>query len=256
MPADLARIAALERCVESVAAFWSFFQTITTGSFAALPFAYFAHFTLCIVLLYGLSVVEEPHWDRAGVRDRLQVLDMLDGFIAKLGDARRMIPSAGPDSYDVFSRAATMLGSVRELWAGDAWINGGREGNREENRNTDVEQERPPTSAPRQPVPQQAHMAAPMPQPGQPQRTMPPDMSMGMPDAQAWQMPPMPQGGMPMIDPNDTAMGDAPAVAPQDPSLILGPDGVVPDLFSVMGLSEDYMFWDLFLPGADGAPSI
>ncbi|CAK7265198.1 hypothetical protein SEPCBS57363_001458 [Sporothrix epigloea] len=89
---DYSRVAALEQCVEAVAQFWSFFQKITSGSYAALPFAFFAHFTHCVVLLYGLSVVDEPNWDRASVRDRLHVLDMLDGFIAKLRDAPRVGP--------------------------------------------------------------------------------------------------------------------------------------------------------------------
>ena len=275
LASDFAHIAALERCVESVAAFWAFFQRITSGSFSALPFAYFAHFTLCIVLLYGLSVIDEPNWDRAAVRDRLQVLDMLDGFIAKLADAPRIVPSAGQDSYDVFSRAATMLGSVRELWAADFLDNdggaervaeraGGRAGGRAGARMPPTSAPRPTNNAPAQQPTATAMASASTAAPPSrlAQRTMHPEMNMGMPtDAPAWQMPPMPAAGpgpvgMPTMDAGDTAMGDAPPATPQDPSLLLGPDMAVPDLFSVMGLSDDYMFWDLFLPGEDGAPQI
>ncbi|EPE04488.1 hypothetical protein F503_03550 [Ophiostoma piceae UAMH 11346] len=274
LASDFAHIAALERCVEAVAAFWAFFQHVTSGSFSSLPFSYFAHFTLCIVLLYGLSIIDEPNWDRAAVRDRLQVLSMLDGFIAKLGEAPRIVPSAGQDSYDVFSRAATMLSSVRELWAADIDNEGSgeRAGERARAWTRKTTGERvPPTSAPRPannaaaPQPTAATMtSAPMAAPPSrsAQQTVPPEMNMAIPtDAPAWQMPPMPASGpgivsMPTMDTGDTAMGDAPPATPQDPSMLLGPDMAVPDLFSVMGLSEDYMFWDLFLPGEDGSLQI
>ncbi|KIH87554.1 hypothetical protein SPBR_04655 [Sporothrix brasiliensis 5110] len=256
---NVARVAALERCVESVAAFWSFFRQITSGSYAALPFAFFAHFTHCVVLLYGLSVMDEPNWDRAAVRDRLHVLDMLDGFIAKLRDAPRVGPSStvtGMESYDVFNRAATMLTSVRELWASDmgrpdhldkskaaaaaaaaAVIVGDRPDQaREQAQQTQQAQQAHgtavPAAVPGMTMPAAAAAAGPM------TLDAPPPPSA---DGTAWPLSSV--AAAPAPSATDMAMGEP----TQDPLLMASNDVFFTDLSAAMGIPEDYMLWDLFV---------
>lgn len=260
---DFSRVAALERCVEAVAAFWSFFRQITSGSYAALPFAFFAHFTHCVVLLYGLSVIDEPNWDRAAVRDRLHVLDMLDGFIAKLRDAPRVGPGTsitGSEAYDVFNRAATMLSSVRELWAMDM----GRPDHREKAKAIAVATASSVVSADRQGGDQgqrailnaavAASTSAPSEMPhvngnGNGGNNNAGPMTLDAPpsaEGTAWQLSSVAAAtAAPTNTTADITMGEP----SQDPLLMPSNDIFLTDLSAAMGIPEDYMFWDLFLEG-------
>ncbi|CAK7224693.1 hypothetical protein SCUCBS95973_005604 [Sporothrix curviconia] len=250
---DFSRVIALEQCVEAVAQFWSFFRQIKSTSYAGLPFSFFAHFTHCVVLLYGLSVIDEPNWDRAAVRDRLHVLDMLDGFIAKLRDAPRLGPStavAGPESYDVFNRAAIMLSSVRDLWA----IDMGRPDHRDRTRTAAVatssavvtgdQQQGRETTMPFTAAAAAAAAAAPttaaapaMPPPlGQGPMTL--DTTSSSAEGEVWQLPTV--GAPPMAD---MAMGVP------DSLTLPSNDEFFSELTSAVGLPEDYMFWEVFLDG-------
>ncbi|KAL1906890.1 hypothetical protein Sste5344_007334 [Sporothrix stenoceras] len=255
---DFSRVAALERCVEAVAAFWSFFRQITSGSYAALPFAFFAHFTHCVVLLYGLSVIDEPNWDRAAVRDRLHVLDMLDGFIAKLRDAPRVGPGTsitGSEAYDVFNRAATMLSSVRELWAMDM----GRPDHREKSKATAFAAASAVVATDRQgDQGQRAMMHAAVAASASAVPDMPPvgggggnaagPMTLDAPpsaEGTAWQLSSVAAATAAPATATDITMGEP----SQDPLLMPSNDVFFSDLSAAMGIPEDYMFWDLFLEG-------
>ncbi|CAK7223716.1 hypothetical protein SBRCBS47491_005302 [Sporothrix bragantina] len=239
---DFSRVAALERCVEAVAQYWSYFRQIKSSSYAGLPFALFAHFTHCVILLYGLSVIDEPNWDRAGVRDRLHVLDMLDGFIAKLRDAPKIGPApsvTGPESYDVFNRAAIMLTSVRELWATDM----GRPDHKERPRAAAVAAASAVVSGD-----QQSSRDAPVASATTTAMTavppMPPSLANGpmtldapsSAEGQPWQLSSVAQAA-------DLTMGEP------DSLMLPSNDEFFSELTSAMGLPEDYMFWELFLDG-------
>ncbi|CAK7201393.1 hypothetical protein SEUCBS139899_004097 [Sporothrix eucalyptigena] len=250
---DFARVAALERCVEAVANFWAFFRQITSGSYAALPFAFFAHFTHCVVLLYGLSVIDEPNWDRAAVRDRLHVLDMLDGFISKLRDAPRVGPGTsvtGTEAYDVFNRAAIMLSSVRDLWATDM----GRPDHRERSRAAAVAAASAIVSKDRQDqeahVPQSTAAAVPpMPPLGNGPMTLDAPAST---EGTAWQLTSVAAAAA-APSTEDMPMGDTSGIAgptgvAADPMMLPSTDEFFADLSTAM-IPDDYMFWELFLDG-------
>ena len=273
---DFSRVTALERCVEAVAQYWAFFRQIKSSAYSGLPFAVFAHFSHCVVLLYGLSVIDEPNWDRAAVRERLHVLDMLDGFITKLRDAPRVGPPTsvtGTEAYDVFNRAAIMLSSVRDLWATDL----GRPDHRERSRGAgaagsaglpvapagvaggggdhlgrgDVDVARAATteSTATTTATTTVKPAAPIPPPTSMMPSLGTEpMALDRPpppptEGTAWSMSATAAASMVAPPATDMTMGEP------DSMLLPSNDELFMELTSSMNMPDDYMLWELFLDG-------
>ena len=72
----------------------------------------------CLVTLYRLSTLDDPAWDKDGVRKTADLLLILDQVINNMEQVATLAGLDNTDSSDgdVFSRTAKRLGSIRLQW--------------------------------------------------------------------------------------------------------------------------------------------
>ncbi|EFX03261.1 methyltransferase type 12 [Grosmannia clavigera kw1407] len=87
----------LDRCVEAITRFCTHFLSIPSDAYPVVPFAYYTYFTSCVMLLHSLALVDDPSWDRTAAHSRINVIDILDGFI----------------------RAISLVAALRDQWASE-----------------------------------------------------------------------------------------------------------------------------------------
>lgn len=69
-----------------------------------------------LVVLYQLSIFEDPSWDVATVRKTVDVLAVLETVIRNMGEVAAAAKLEGDPESDVFSVIAKMYKSVQVGW--------------------------------------------------------------------------------------------------------------------------------------------
>ncbi|KAK2038051.1 hypothetical protein LZ31DRAFT_559916 [Colletotrichum somersetense] len=75
---DVARLDILYACLHGVKAWFDHFFTLQPATYFYFSFLSFAQLSHCVVALYRLSILEDPVWDRAGVRSTIDLIATLD----------------------------------------------------------------------------------------------------------------------------------------------------------------------------------
>lgn len=74
------------------------------------------HFARCTHILYRLSLIDDPSWDRKMVRDAVDLLDMLERAADKFGEVAKF-KGLELDEESVFLRGTAALRNAIPIWA-------------------------------------------------------------------------------------------------------------------------------------------
>ena len=106
----------LHACVESIKSWFEVFFTIPHNDYVGFPFSIFSQLVHCLVILYRLSTLDDPAWDKNGVQETADLLLIVDQLINKLDYAAAKLVIDDSPEADVFSRTAKKLRSIRLEW--------------------------------------------------------------------------------------------------------------------------------------------
>ncbi|KAI1098443.1 putative C6 transcription factor [Jackrogersella minutella] len=107
------RLECLWRSVNAIKSWFDIFFTLSPSAFRGLSFPFWAQLARCTVILYRLSTLEDPAWDRKAVRDVVDLSLVLDQIAKNMEQASR---EAGEQSNDdVLMQVSRLLGRFRAL---------------------------------------------------------------------------------------------------------------------------------------------
>ena len=105
---NLQRHQLLTKHLETLIRWFDLFFAIPLGVYAGITFAWWSHMAHGLKLLHRLYMLDEPAWDRAAVRARLDLFALCDRLAAILNNTAR--------GQDVFVTFAKMIRSLRTGW--------------------------------------------------------------------------------------------------------------------------------------------
>lgn len=118
-PAQLDRLAELESTLGCVERWLAHQWEIPLVDWPGNTVDNFAQFTHCLVVLFKLTVIEEPGWDSEEVKTRADVLRILDDYndkVTQVPAAIKMVNSQGPRS-GLFFKTPFLLKAIKALFA-------------------------------------------------------------------------------------------------------------------------------------------
>lgn len=111
----------LNACLETICSFFRVFLLLQPEEYMGFTFSMISQLIRCLALLYHLSTLEEPGWNKEYVQSTIDLLQILDALIEKTAQ----VPiAAGIDNtgceeaeVDVFTRTGRRFKSLRPGWA-------------------------------------------------------------------------------------------------------------------------------------------
>lgn len=125
---ELHRIANLTHCVQASAEFFKNLLAIPTAEYMSCSFVFYSEFAHNMMSLFALSNLREPSWDRAAVRDTVDLVDVLDHFIGNFPVTTAALEAASALDVSVpheghlaekFNYSMRMMKTLRDIWASE-----------------------------------------------------------------------------------------------------------------------------------------
>ncbi|KAI2791893.1 hypothetical protein POX_c04773 [Penicillium oxalicum] len=112
------RLDHLYACLRVVKQFFDLFFTIPPAGYTSLALPYIAQVSHCLVILFRLSTLDYPGWDKSTVKNTADILciaEQISTRMAQVGDA---IGMRSEGAYgDPFSKWGMMMQKLRSEWA-------------------------------------------------------------------------------------------------------------------------------------------
>jgi hypothetical protein len=110
----------LERCLDCIVSYFDYFCKIPSINYPCVPFAHYSYLSHFIISLYRLTTIDDPAWDVAEVRKRIDVLEIADHFINKMLEVHQTANYVLNDgSMAIFTRFGKIMGFIRDEWAAE-----------------------------------------------------------------------------------------------------------------------------------------
>jgi len=113
---DLHHIRLLQACLDAIVAWFTALFSLSPGEFINFSTLFTSQLRHCIGMLFYLTTLDDPSWDKAAVRNRLNVLDVLDTMRSNLYLSAEIAGWQNDDGDDQFGRVHAMTGSLRDFW--------------------------------------------------------------------------------------------------------------------------------------------
>jgi len=110
---EFSRLDYLSACVPSIKSWFQTFFAIPPTSYLSLAFPVFTQLTHSIVILYKLSVLDDPAWDRGLVRETVDIFLILEQLIGNFQLMAGTTDSTEEPAAHVFAKLAYLFDSVR-----------------------------------------------------------------------------------------------------------------------------------------------
>lgn len=110
---DFERIECLWRSVTAIKSWLDIFLSLSPSSLRGFSFLFWAQMARCVVILYRLSTLEDPAWDRKAVRNIVDLPLVLDHIAEKLELTSR--ESGGPSDDNLFMQFHKLIRMFRAL---------------------------------------------------------------------------------------------------------------------------------------------
>ncbi|KAI2464462.1 putative C6 transcription factor [Annulohypoxylon bovei var. microspora] len=101
------RVECLWRSLNAIKAWLDIFFALPPSAFKGLSFPLWAQLARCIVILYRLSTLENPAWDRKVIRDTVDLIQVLERIAERLEQAGR--EHGGQSNDDIFIQVARLM---------------------------------------------------------------------------------------------------------------------------------------------------
>ena len=110
------RIEALYACLKSIKSWFELFFNISLTDYIKFPFPIFSQLVHCLFTLFRLSTLDDPAWDKHGVKDTADLLPIMDQVVINLEQAAAEFDTDDSPEGDLFSRAAKKYRSIQLEW--------------------------------------------------------------------------------------------------------------------------------------------
>ena len=110
------RIEALYTCLKSIKSWFELFFNIPLTNYIKFPFSIFSQLVHCLYILFRLSTLDDPAWDKHGVKDTADLLPIMDQLVINLEQAAAKFDTHDNPEEDLFSRAAKKYRTIRLEW--------------------------------------------------------------------------------------------------------------------------------------------
>ena len=115
---DFEQLSYLCACTKSIKTWFEVFFSVSPTFYVGFPFSIFSQLRHCLATLHRLSTLDDPAWDKKGLRKIINLPSILDQVVNNL---EQVATAAGLDNTasadgDVFSRTAKLLRSIRPVW--------------------------------------------------------------------------------------------------------------------------------------------
>lgn len=115
---DERRIDGMYQCLQSIRCWYDAFFERPIHEIPALPFSIYISLSVMQVMLYRLTVLEHPMWDKSVVRGTADVLEILDRTIDMFQQLPNIYPlSDDTDGSNLYVHGARHLKTLRATWA-------------------------------------------------------------------------------------------------------------------------------------------
>ncbi|KAH8801793.1 hypothetical protein F5884DRAFT_847663 [Xylogone sp. PMI_703] len=112
------RIECLYACLNSIKSWIDIFLCIPPEQYVGFSASVYVNLFRCLVDIYRLSSFEHPEWDRRLVKEKLDVLSILEGIeqnFLRVKEAAALTP-IGSDDNDIFGVMASKARVIRTWW--------------------------------------------------------------------------------------------------------------------------------------------
>ena len=115
---DFLRHQYLEGCLDMVGAWFDRFFKIPTPRYQGMTFSFWCQMAHCLMTLFHLSLRDDPAWDRASVRSKLDVFQICDQLCVGFDDvARKRRVNVGPQvEEDIFTKCTRITRLMKQGW--------------------------------------------------------------------------------------------------------------------------------------------
>ncbi|KAK3360511.1 hypothetical protein B0T25DRAFT_629588 [Lasiosphaeria hispida] len=115
---DTSRLTSLASCLRIARTWFDIFLAIPLSSYPSFGFCIMSHLSRIMLSLYRLSSHDELDWDKQAIRDKIDVIDILEALVVRFEGvpAESGIISDRPDGGDMFSLTARATRTMRAAW--------------------------------------------------------------------------------------------------------------------------------------------
>ncbi|KAK0650047.1 hypothetical protein B0T16DRAFT_139420 [Cercophora newfieldiana] len=124
---DTLRLNMLAKCLQTLRSWLDVFFGMETSSLASASFFIWCQMSHVITSLYRLTVIEEPDWDMALVRDTVDVMEVMDKLIERFShvSAEAGLICDRPDGLDPYGPTLRSVRTIKSAWEATLRSNGG-----------------------------------------------------------------------------------------------------------------------------------
>ena len=110
------QIEALYACLKSIKSWFELIFNIPITDYIKFPFSIFSQLVHCLFILFRLSTLDDPAWDKHSVKDTADLLPIIDQMIIKLEQGTASFGTNDNAEGDLFSQGAKKYRSIRLEW--------------------------------------------------------------------------------------------------------------------------------------------
>jgi hypothetical protein len=116
---DMQRYEAMEACLSAARDWFDRHFSIPSYVYVGMTFSYWWNMAHCALIVYRLSTLDDPAWNRRAVRDRIDLLAILDQLKAGFEEVatQRQLDTGPSVEEDSFSKFIKMVRSMKSNWA-------------------------------------------------------------------------------------------------------------------------------------------
>lgn len=115
---DFTRLEELYQCLQTVKKYFDHFMVLSNQALRSISMMVPVQLSQGLVILYHLTVLDDPIWDRSAVRKTLDILDLMERIAVKFERVPVDLDVVNdmPDGF-MFTRAAKITRSLKICWA-------------------------------------------------------------------------------------------------------------------------------------------
>ncbi|KAF7590249.1 hypothetical protein BBP40_003133 [Aspergillus hancockii] len=114
---DPQRLDHLYACLNAVKAFFDLLLTVPTALLTSIALPDLIHMSHCLVTLFRLSTLDYPGWDKATVRDTVDIIAIAGDLADRLNEVAQTVGIYGEGAHgDPYSKLATTMLKLRGEW--------------------------------------------------------------------------------------------------------------------------------------------
>ncbi|KAJ9296563.1 hypothetical protein DTO271G3_5261 [Paecilomyces variotii] len=112
------RLDHLYACLHVVKQFFGLFFTIPPAEYTSLALPYLTQLSHCLVTLFRLSTLDYPGWDKAAVKDTVDILAIAEQIATRMGQVADAVGMRCEGAYgDPFNKLGMVMQKLRSEWA-------------------------------------------------------------------------------------------------------------------------------------------